>query len=253
MAAIRVVVSGIPGRLATAIAEGMIDAEGVDLTGVYNPHREGVWHVVPYLGAVDQESADIVVEAGPASAVMSNLALWKEAGVGVVVGTSGFTGERLDQVHRLWGSGSPGCLIVPNFSIGAVLAARFAELAAPHFATIEVIERHRAAKPDAPSGTALQTAQRIAAAGGRSVPSGQELVQGARGGEVAGVRVHSLRLEGLLAHQEVAMTNPGEQFSLVHQSTSYGSFAAGAVAAVRAMSGVSGVEVGLDRILRMTS
>ncbi|MGA7272129.1 MAG: dihydrodipicolinate reductase C-terminal domain-containing protein, partial [Acidimicrobiia bacterium] len=89
-------------------------------------------------------------------------------------------------------------------------------------------------------------------AGGRSAGATEELVPGVRGGEVDGVRVHSLRLEGLLAHQEVALTNPGEQLSLVHQSTSYGSFAAGAVAAVRAIPGVSGVEVGLDRILGIT-
>lgn len=251
MPAIRVVVSGVPGRLATAIAEGLMISEGVDLVGVHNPHREGDWRGVPFIESVNQEMTDVVVEAGPATSVMANLARWKEAGLAAVVGTSGFTAGRLEEVRRLWGKGAPGCLIVPNFSIGAVLAARFAELAAPHFATVEVIERHRAAKPDAPSGTALQTAQRIAAAGGRSVRAGEELVHGVRGGEVDGVRVHSLRLEGLLAHQEVALTNPGEQLSLVHQSTSYGSFAAGAVAAVRAMPGVNGVEVGLDRILEM--
>jgi 4-hydroxy-tetrahydrodipicolinate reductase len=253
MASIRVVVSGLPGRLATAIAGGMEGAEGVDSTGAYNPHREGDWRGVPFVEVVDEQSADVVVEAAPADVVMSNLALWKEAGVAVVVGTSGFTTDRLEELSRLWGGGTPGCLVVPNFSIGAVLAARFAELAAPHFATVEVIERHRAGKPDAPSGTALQTAQRIAAAGGRSIPVGEELARGARGGDVDGVRVHSLRLEGLLAHQEVALTNSGEQLSLVHQSTSYGSFAAGALAAVRAMSSVQGIEVGLDRILGMAT
>lgn len=228
-------------------------AEGVDLTGVYNPNRVGEWREIPYLGVVDQGLADVVVESGPAAVVMSNLALWKEAGVAAVVGTSGFTADRLEELGRLWGEGTPGCLVVPNFSIGAVLAARFAELAAPHFATVEVVERHRAGKPDAPSGTALQTARRVAVAGGRSAWAGEELVQGARGGDVDGVRVHSLRLEGLLAHQEVALTNPGEQLSLVHQSTSYGSFAAGALAAVKAMSKVQGVEVGLDRILGMAT
>ncbi|MGA7270788.1 MAG: dihydrodipicolinate reductase C-terminal domain-containing protein, partial [Acidimicrobiia bacterium] len=157
MAASRVVVSGVPGRLATAVAEGMMTSEGVDLVGVHNPHREGAWRGVPYIVSVNQEVAEVVVEAGPATSVMANLARWKEGGLAAVVGTSGFTPERLEEVRRLWGQGAPGCLIVPNFSIGAVLAARFAELAAPHFATVELIERHRAAKPDAPSGTALQT------------------------------------------------------------------------------------------------
>src|SRR5690606_40328639 len=108
---------------------------------------------------------------------------------------------------------------------------RLAELAAPLYATVEIINRHRERKPDAPSGTALQTAARVAAAGGRSAPKGEELVEGALGADVEGVRVHSLRLAGLLSHQEVAHTNPGEQLSIVHQSTSYGSFAAGALAA----------------------
>jgi 4-hydroxy-tetrahydrodipicolinate reductase len=152
-------------------------------------------------------------------------------------------------VRNLWQGAERACLIVPNFAIGAVLSMRFAELAARHFVTTEVIERHRAGKPDAPSGTALQTAARIAAGGGRSAPKTEELVRGSLGGSVDGVRVHSLRLEGLLSHQEVAMTNPGEQFSIVHQSTSYDSFAAGAVAAVKGVLTMSGVAVGLDRVL----
>lgn len=245
---VRVIVSGVPGRLAAAIAEGVLDADDVELVGVYNPNRQGEWNGVPYLDAASV-SADVVIEAGPAGPVFDNIARWRQLGLAVVVGTSGFTTERLEQLADLWGEEGPGCLVVPNFSIGAVLATRFAELAAPHFATVEVIERHRAAKPDAPSGTALQTAARIAAAGGRSADRTEELVTGSLGGDVDGVRVHSLRLEGMLAHQEVALTNSGEQLSLVHHSTSYGSFAAGALAAVRAMSTVSGVEVGLDRIL----
>lgn len=244
-----VVVSGVPGRLASAIAGAVRDAGGLTLMGVHNPGRDGSWKGAPYLTSDDVTGADVVVECAPDRVVMDNLAVWRRLGPAVVVGTSGFTSARIDEVEDMWGGEGPGCLIAPNFSIGAVLAMRFAELAAPHFATVEVIERHGAGKPDAPSGTALGTAARIAAAGGSSAPGGHELVEGSLGGTVDGVRVHSLRLEGLLAHQEVALTNPGEHLSLVHQSTSYGSFAAGAVAAVRAAPSLRGVTVGLDAIL----
>ena len=95
-----------------------------------------------------------------------------------VVGTSGFTRERIDEVRSFWGDDGPGCLIVPNFSIGAVLMMRFAEMAAPHFAGVEIVERHHHDKPDAPSGTSIATAQRIAAAGGSSIELSAEMVEG---------------------------------------------------------------------------
>ncbi len=245
----RVAVSGVPGRLASAIAEAIVAADDLDLVAAVNPGRRGeTWNDLPYR-SLEEVDAEVVVEAGPTSVVMDNLARWRALGVAVVVGTSGFTAERVEAVESLWGDGRPGCLIVPNFSIGAVLAGRFAELAATHFETVEVIERHGASKPDAPSGTALHTAGRMASAGGRSSSRGEELAPGALGGDVSGVRVHSLRLAGVLAHQEVAMSNVGEQFSIVHHSTSYGSFATGALAAVRAIGDIEGVAMGLDAIL----
>lgn len=243
------VVSGVPGRLASAVASGLADASGVDLVGVHNPNRTGTWNDVPYLAAEEMSAVDVVVECAPDHAVMANVGRWRDADVSVVVGTSGFTAGRIEELQDLWTGAARGCLVVPNFSIGAVLAARFAERAASSFETVEIVERHRSGKPDAPSGTALDTAARVAAAGGSSSPKGHEIVIGSLGGDVDGVRVHSLRLEGLLAHQEVALTNPGEQLSIVHQSTSYGSFAAGAVAAVRGVGALAGVHVGLDVVL----
>lgn len=244
----RTIVSGVPGKLASAVATGLVVADDVDLIGVYNPKRDGEWEGIPYLTPTSGE-VDIVVECGPADIVMDNLERWRGMDLATVVGTSGFTGERIRQVEEMWEGASRACLIVPNFSIGAVLMMRFAEMAAPHLQTVEVIERHGDKKPDAPSGTALGTAARIAAAGGHSVARGEELAEGARGGDVDGIRVHSLRLAGLVSHQEVALTNPGEQLSIVHQSTSYGSFAAGALAAVRAIGDMSGVSLGLDGVL----
>lgn len=244
---INTIVSGVPGRLAGAIAQGLMAEDGIELAGVFNPGRSGEWEGIRYLP--DPEQVDVVVEAGPDSTVMDNLRRWRSIGAAVVVGTSGFTQERIDEVRRMWEGATTACLIVPNFSMGAVLMMRFAEMAAPHFATVEVVERHKDGKPDAPSGTALGTAARIAAAGGRSGGRSEELVAGALGGDVGGVRVHSLRLAGMLSHQEVALTNPGEQLSIVHQSTSYGSFAAGAAAAVRAVGDLEGVTLGLDAVL----
>ena len=112
-----------------------------------------------------------------------------------------------------------------------------------------MIERHHADKPDAPSGTSLNTASRIAAAGGSSSTASSELVGGARGADVGGVRVHSVRLEGVISSQEVAFSNSGELFSVTHQSTSYSSFAHGAVLAIRHVVGAVGVAVGLDEVL----
>ena len=245
--AITTLVSGVPGKLATAIARGLREAPDVELVAVHNPNRTGEWEGIPYVG--EPGDVDVIVEAAPAGSVMDNLARWRPTGAAVVVGTSGFTRERIEEVQEMWKGAESACLIVPNFSIGAVLMMRFAELAAPRFATVEIIERHSERKPDAPSGTALQTAARVAAAGGRSAPKADELVEGSLGGDVEGVHVHSLRLAGLLSHQEVALTNPGEQLSIVHQSTSYDSFAAGAVAAVRAVVDMRGVAVGLDDVL----
>lgn len=244
---IRTIVSGVPGKLAGAIAHAVLAADDLDLVGVYNPGRSGEWEGVAF--ETDPEPVDVVVEAGPDHSVMENLRRWRAMEAAVVVGTSGFTQERIAQARDIWDGSARACLIVPNFSIGAVLMMRFAEMAAPHFTTVEIVERHSQAKPDAPSGTALQTAARMSEAGGRSAPRSEELAAGARGGDVEGVRVHSLRLAGLLSHQEVAATNEGEQLAIVHQSTSYGSFAAGAVAAVRAVRQMSGVSVGLDGVL----
>ena len=175
---------------------GLREAPDVELVAVHNPNRTGEWEGIPYVG--EPGDVDVIVEAAPAGSVMDNLARWRPTGAAVVVGTSGFTRERIEEVQEMWKGAESACLIVPNFSIGAVLMMRFAELAAPHFATVEIIERHSERKPDAPSGTALQTAARVAAAGGRSAPKADELVEGSLGGDVEGVHVHSLRLAGLL-------------------------------------------------------
>jgi len=247
---IRVAISGAGGKLAGPIVTAVTEAEDLELVGLYNPNRVGEeMGGVAITGDPGSIEADVVIETAHPDVVFVNLESWRDAGASAVVGTSGFTSERLDQLRTMWGTDAP-CLVVPNFSIGAVLMMRFAADAAIHFEAVEIIERHHATKPDAPSGTALATAMGVGQAGGASAEQSEELVEGARGASVEGVRVHSLRLPGLISQQEVALSNPGEVLSIEHLSTSYESFAAGAVLAVRGVGNLDGgVHVGLDSVL----
>jgi len=246
-----VAVSGAGGKLAGAVIDAVVAADDLELTVLFNPNRGGE-EMAGLVVAGEHEAvrADVVVETAHPDVVFDNLSAWRAAGMAAVVGTSGFTPERLERLRELWGSDGPSCLVVPNFSIGAVLMMRFAAEAAPHFEAMEVIERHHSTKPDAPSGTALATAMGAAASGGSSSEQSTELVPGARGGVVEGIRVHSLRLPGLISQQEVALSNKGELLSIEHLSTSYESFASGALLAVRKVRSLPpGVHLGLDTVL----
>ncbi len=248
---ISVAVSGAGGRLAGPIIGAVAEADDLELRALYNPNRAG--HEVEGV-AISGDSAgidaDVIVETAHTDVVFDNLAAWRDAGAAAVVGTSGFTSERLEQLETLWGDATP-CLVVPNFSIGATLMMRFAAEAAQHFEAVEIVERHHATKPDAPSGTSLATAMGVSEHGGGSAEGSEEMVPGARGADVEGVRVHSLRLPGLIAQQEVALSNVGEVLSIEHLSTSYESFAGGALLAIRKVRTLSGgVHLGLDTVLQ---
>ena len=248
---IKVAVSGAMGRLGNVIAQGVARADDMQLSAVYDPFHAGAEVAGMQIEtAIDKLDAEMVVECTHPDVVMQNLERWHAQGKSVVVGTSGFSAERIEQVKSLWANPKSACLIVPNFSIGAVLMMRFAELASPYFDSAEVIERHEDIKPDAPSGTALATAMRMGAVRKQTdEKASNEIAKGARGGLVNGVRVHSLRMKGLLSDQEVAFSNLGETFSLNHRSTSYESFANGALVAIRYTQTISGVAVGLDAAL----
>ena len=248
---IDVAVSGAMGRLGSTISNGVAAAGDMRLSGLYAPGHEGKSFAnLEVSGEAEKLSAQVMVECAHPDVVMENLKTWHKKGISVVVGTSGFTESRLQDLNSFWGKEDQGCLVVPNFSIGAVLMMRYAELASPYFDSVEIVERHEGKKPDAPSGTALATAMRI----GRhrddhEEPSGSEIIEGARGGLASGVRVHSLRMTGLLSDQEVAFSNSGETFSLVHRSTSYESFVEGALLAIRHVGKMKGVSIGLDALL----
>ena len=228
------------------VGDAIAARDGMDLVGRYDPAGgDGITADPDRLDA-----ADVVVEFTRPDVVMDNLARWHRKNLHAVVGTSGFTPERIEEVGSLFGAGPPNCLIVPNFSIGAVLAMRFAAEAAPYFSAAEVIELHHDHKADAPSGTAIATAGRIAEASDqqRSVAS-NELIDGARGASVDGVPVHSVRLAGLLAHQEVILGGAGETLTIRHDTTDRSSFLPGVLMAVDRVADLPGVTVGLEAVL----
>lgn len=203
--------------------------------------------------ALDEAGAQVVIDFTTPDAVMRTLETCISRGVHCVVGTTGFTTERLEQV-RAWCADAPGVgvLVAPNFGIGAVLMMRFAAMAAPYFESVEVIEMHHPDKVDAPSGTATHTAQAIAAARASLPPSPDATVHevsGARGATIDGVHVHSVRSRGLVAHQEVLLGGVGETLTIRHDSLDRTSFMPGVLLGVREVPRHPGLTVGLDHFL----
>ena len=200
---------------------------------------------------------EVAVDFTHPDAVLANLEHCLSHGIHAVVGTTGFDEARLATVRRLLdesGHAEVGVLVAPNFSIGALLMMRFAELAAPHFESVEVIELHHPDKADAPSGTSRRTAELIAAArAGAGLPAVPDAttsaLEGARGADVDGIRVHSVRARGLVAHQEVLLGAPGETLTIRHDSLDRVSFVPGVLAGVRAVADHPGLTVGLEHYL----
>jgi 4-hydroxy-tetrahydrodipicolinate reductase len=243
---IRVGVLGAKGRMGTQVCAAVTGAGDMELTATVDigDPRDSL------------AAADVVVDFTHPGAVMDNLRWCAEHGRNTVVGTSGFGEDRLAAV-RSWLGAAPGVsiLVVPNFSIGAVLMMRFAAQAARFFESAEIIELHHAGKVDAPSGTAQRTASLIAAARdtaglGPAPDATTTALAGARGADVAGVRVHSVRLAGLVAHQEVLLGGHGEVLTIRHDSLDRSSFMPGVLAGIRGVGSLPpGLTVGLDAIL----
>ena len=205
------------------------------------------------LSSFTDSATEVVIDFTHPDAVMGNLEFLIGNGIHAVVGTTGFTDSRLDQV-RTWLAASPatGVLIAPNFAIGAVLSMHFAQLAAPYFESVEVIELHHPQKADAPSGTATRTAQLISAAR-KGMPPNPDTTStgrpGARGADVDGIPVHSVRLTGLVAHQEVLFGTMGETMTIRHDSIDRTSFVPGVLLAVRQIAQRPGLTIGLEPLL----
>ena len=204
------------------------------------------------------EAAEVVVDFTHPEAVMDNLGWCIDRGIHAVVGTTGFTDDRLDSLrNQLADHAGVGVLVAANFSIGAVLMMHFAAQAAAFYESVEIIELHHPDKADAPSGTASTTARRIAAARAAAElpPPPDATVQevpGARGADVDGIRVHGVRLRGLVAHQEVLFGAEGETLTLRHDSLDRVSFMPGVLAGVRAVPGRPGLTVGIEPVLGLT-
>ncbi|MEA2058777.1 MAG: 4-hydroxy-tetrahydrodipicolinate reductase, partial [Actinomycetota bacterium] len=225
-----VAVSGAGGRMGRLVAAAISGDDRFELGALYDPAHPGlkIDDVVVSDDPASVTGCDTVVEFTRPDVVMTNLRRWRDLGVNAVVGTSGFDAARIEEVRSFWGTGPPNCLIVPNFSIGAVMMMRLAEIAAPHFAAAEIIELHHDKKADAPSGTAIATADRIAAAAEqhRAVES-VELIPGARGADASGVPIHAVRLPGFVAHQEVILGGVGETLTVRHDTTDRAAFMPG--------------------------
>ena len=238
---------GARGKVGTEVVRAVEAADDLDLTA-------GVDAGDP-LSALTESGTQVVVDFTHPDAVMDNLRHCIEHGIHAVVGTTGFDDARLDTL-RGWLADSPGTgvLIAPNFSIGAILMMRFAAIAAPFFESVEVVEMHHPTKADAPSGTARRTAELIAAArreaGSPPIPDATSTaLDGARGADVDGVRVHGLRIRGLVAHQEVILGQQGETLTIRHDSLDRVSFTPGVLTGVRQIASHPGLTVGLEHFL----
>ncbi|NMH96046.1 4-hydroxy-tetrahydrodipicolinate reductase [Pseudonocardia sp. K10HN5] len=244
---IRVAVLGARGRMGVEVCKTVQDAEDLDLVAMVD-ERDWLFNVA-------DAGAQVVVDFTRPDVVMDNIRFCIDHDIAAVVGTSGFDETKLATV-RGWLEHKPelGVLVVPNFGIGAVLSMHFARQAARFFDSAEVIELHHAGKVDAPSGTAAHTASLLAAAraeaGAGPVPDAttQELA-GARGADVDGIRVHSVRMPGLVAHQEVILGSEGEVLTIRHDSMNRSSFMPGVLMAVRSVLDRPGLTVGLEPLL----
>ena len=241
----RVGVLGARGKVGTAMCAAVRDADDLDLSAEVDAGDA--------LSLLTDGDTDVVIDFTNPDVVMDNLKFLVDNGIHAVVGTTGFTAERMDLV-RGWLAASPGTgvLIAPNFAIGAVLSMYFAQKAAPYFESAEVIELHHPQKADAPSGTATRTAELIAQAR-KGMPPNPDATSGglpgARGADVDGVQVHSVRLTGLVAHKEVLFGTMGETLTIRHDSLDRTSFVPGVLLAVRQIAGRPGLTIGLEPLL----
>ena len=244
---IRVGVLGARGRMGAEVCQAVEGADDMEVVAMVDT---GDW-----MFDLADAGAEVVVDFTHPDVVMDNIRFCIDQDIHCVVGTSGFSAEKLTTI-RGWLEPKPslGVLVAPNFALGAVLCMRFAEAAARYYETVEIIELHHNRKADAPSGTAAHTARLIAAARARAelgeMPDATTTeLPGARGGLVDDIRVHSVRLSGLVAHQEVLFGGDGETLTIRHDSLDRGSFMPGVLLAVRGIADRPGLTVGLEKLL----
>jgi 4-hydroxy-tetrahydrodipicolinate reductase len=243
----RVAVLGSKGKVGATMVQAVQAAEDLTLSAEVDQGDA--------LSLLTHNKTEVVIDFTHPDVVMDNLKFLIDNGIHAVVGTTGFTDERLQQV-RAWLAAKPdvAVLIAPNFAIGAVLSMHFAQQAAPFYESVEVIELHHPHKADAPSGTAARTAKLIAEARKELPPNPDATttgLPGARGADVDGVPVHSVRLAGLVAHQEVLFGTAGETLTIRHDSMDRTSFVPGVLLAVRRVAEHPGLTVGIESLLNL--
>ncbi|MEW2636493.1 4-hydroxy-tetrahydrodipicolinate reductase [Streptomyces sp. NPDC048389] len=247
MSKLRVAVLGAKGRIGSEAVRAVEAAEDMELVAALGRGDK--------LESLVESGTQVVVELTTPASVMGNLDFCVRHGMHAVVGTTGWTDDRLAQLNTsLAASPETGVLIAPNFSIGAVLTMKFAQQAARYYESVEVVELHHPNKADAPSGTATRTAQLIAAARAEAGCAPQPdatvtALDGARGADVDGVPVHAVRLRGLLAHQEVLLGGEGETLTIRHDSLHHSSFMPGILLGVRRVVSAPGLTFGLENFL----
>ena len=251
MSKLRVAVLGAKGKMGAEAVRAVEAADDMELVAALGRGDS--------LDALTEAGAQVAVELTHPDSVMANLEFCVRNGIHAVVGTTGWTDERLGSL-RGWLDAAPntGVLIAPNFGIGAVLTMRFAQQAARFFESVEIVELHHPHKADAPSGTAARTAQLVAAAreeaGCPPQPDATSTaLEGARGADVDGVPVHAVRLRGLVAHQEVLFGGEGEVLTIRHDSMNRGSFMPGVLLGVRRIVSAPGLTFGLEHFLDLDS
>ena len=244
---IRVAVLGAAGRMGATVVRAIEAAPDLELAAALDLDDD--------VSAAVSAGASVAVDFTVPDSTEANVHALIDAGLHAVVGTTGWNEEALERVRdHLLDAPELGVLIAPNFALSAVFAMRFAEQAAPYFESVEIVELHHPEKVDAPSGTARHTADRIAAAReaagvGPSPDATETALDGARGADVAGVRVHSVRLSGLVAHEEILLGNGGEILTIRQDSLDRECFMPGVLLGVRQVGVHPGLAVGLDAYL----
>jgi len=259
---IRVGVFGAGGRMGSTVCRAVLDAPDLELVGAVDPLHAGIdltqlgvhgtqIQVSASAAALIDAGAQVAVDFTVIDAARQNLGWCADNAVHAIVGTTGFTDAELGDFALRFERSTANAVIAPNFAIGAILMMRFAELAAPYFESCEIIELHHDHKVDAPSGTAMLTAARIAAASKdwTEDPTRTVVADGARGGLVNGIPVHAVRLRGMVAHQEVLFGTTGQSLSIRHDTTDRTSFMPGVLLAVRKVADTPGLTVGLDALI----
>jgi len=244
---IKVAILGAKGRMGTESVKAISAADDLELVASLD--------LGDSLDLLKSSGAEVVLDFTTPDSVMKNLEYAITNGINVVVGTTGFDSKRIEEVKTLLAKNSKvGAIIAPNFGLGAVLMMQFAAKAATYFESVEIIELHHHEKTDAPSGTATRTAELISDARSKAKKSAMpdktsSGLAGARGAKVGDVPVHSIRLRGLVAHQEVLLGDQGETLSLRHDSIDRSGFMPGVLLAIRSVKTRSGLTFGLENLM----